>query len=602
MDPLDDRQNLKRKRTPDPDGPISASPAPPAKTSKTNHLAINYLARQTSDDLPLISHDDTLQNILLLLTEYHGVIDRHESMAFNLGAKPLGPILIKRFERWFESPPKVLKCHGKEGTTVSWLDVVEFARNKPEQFTLGQMSEGVRVCQFYTKQCRVQISEEDYVMISSDIPQRLIPPQPVIEDEEKELGTLEIMESNLTSIFQMADQVAARGRQLRHRIIARKQAIIDRRASDPAFENRAASPSNIALINGNGNSASPGFTAVNNTRQVTDSSGHTIELSKVGATEGTIQELLKQFSTVRLLRRMANGEVVAPGQSQLIGNAARSSTTPGNRPDGHLDSTPLNVSTSSPQIFSTPSSIIPKADDGPYKQEMVARMESVKRGERILPPCDRCRRLHMDCIKNLTACAGCTKKHAKCGWKDVRLEELATPPTGAPAESNHDLSPQYENRNRHNGSDLVKPTSNGTMFNSDTPSVGGASLPNVRSLTMDAAAAAGLAAVAKASAAALESSEAEQRRSQGLPEQTSHPTTVQSPNLIHQNHHSPNMPSYGEFSPGSNNHHSVNMPFASGRRPSSDIHSLTTGDMDGGELRDEKHPLESREGEGLLNP
>ncbi len=53
-------------------------------------------------------------------------------------------------------------------------------------------------------------------------------------------------------------------------------------------------------------------------------------------------------------------------------------------------------------------------------------MESLHRGERILPPCDRCRRLHMDCLKNLTACMGCTKKHAKCSWKDVREEELRT--------------------------------------------------------------------------------------------------------------------------------------------------------------------------------
>jgi hypothetical protein len=203
---MDDRQTLKRKRTPDPENGNTSAPPPPKSAKTSNHLAINYLARQNPEDLPLISHDDPLHNILLLLTDYHGVLDRHESMAFNLGARPLGPILIKRFERLFDGPPKVLKCHGKEGTTVSWLDVVEFARSKPEQFTLGQMSEGVRVCQFYTKQCRVQISQEDHVLITSGVPQKLIPPQPVIEDEEKELGTLEILETNLHSIYQMADQ------------------------------------------------------------------------------------------------------------------------------------------------------------------------------------------------------------------------------------------------------------------------------------------------------------------------------------------------------------------------------------------------------------
>jgi len=204
---------LKRKRSPssnDVHGGAGAHPTPPAaKAAKTNqHLQINYLARQYADDLPLISSDDTLPSILTLLSEYQGVLERHESMAGNLGARPLGPILIKRFERLFDGPPRVLKSHGKEGTTVTWLDVVEFARNKPEQFSLGQMSEGVRVCQFYTKQCRVQISEEDFVLISSGIPQKMIPPQPIVEDEEKELGTLEILEKNLGGICQLADQGA----------------------------------------------------------------------------------------------------------------------------------------------------------------------------------------------------------------------------------------------------------------------------------------------------------------------------------------------------------------------------------------------------------
>lgn len=83
-------------------------------------------------------------------------------------------------------------------------------------------------------------------------------------------------------------------------------------------------------------------------------------------------------------------------------------------------------------IPSTPAQLMPvvkspfleRDDGGPFKSEMVNRMESMQRGERVIPPCDRCRRLHMDCLKNLTACMGCTKKHAKCSWKDVRPDEL----------------------------------------------------------------------------------------------------------------------------------------------------------------------------------
>ena len=30
----------------------------------------------------------------------------------------------------------------------------------------------------------------------------------------------------------------------------------------------------------------------------------------------------------------------------------------------------------------------------------------------------------MDCVKNLTSCAGCTRKHARCHWRDVTRDEL----------------------------------------------------------------------------------------------------------------------------------------------------------------------------------
>ena len=96
------------------------------------------------------------------------------------------------------------------------------------------------------------------------------------------------------------------------------------------------------------------------------------------------------------------------------------------------------LNTASPvPIPNTPSSLLPYVkptaaerfdDSGPYKADMMARMEQLNRGDRVQPPCDRCRRLHMDCLKNLTACMGCTKKHAKCSWKDVEEQELRDHP------------------------------------------------------------------------------------------------------------------------------------------------------------------------------
>ncbi|KAK2798531.1 hypothetical protein FQN50_008799 [Emmonsiellopsis sp. PD_5] len=450
--------SAKRARSPSGDFPQTAS-----KVAKThsNHLQINYLARQYPQNIPLVSPDDTLPSILRLINDYDGVLHRHESIAGNLGACPLGPILVSRFERLFDGPPKVLKSHGKEGTTVSWLDVVEFAKNKPEQFNLEKTRNGVPVCQIYTKQSRVEISEEDFILIKSGIPQKIIPPQPIVEDEEKELGALEILEKNLGQIINLADQVSARARQLNHRFKNRKSAIVSRRENDASLGSqllRAASPfreSNGSGMGGNHTSNghsrphSPhtGFVAVNsrhdnhedntnnllstahfmfshpNTDNVTIINGTSIK----GASPATRAELMKKFFTTA--DRQARGYTDDDdGEPTTVGRQTSRSRPRASDPGEYS-----YASTGPVPIPNTPTSLLPQPkssshyerdDGGPYKIEMVSRMENLQRGERILPPCDRCRRLQMDCHKNLTACMGCTKKHAKCSWKDVKIEEL----------------------------------------------------------------------------------------------------------------------------------------------------------------------------------
>ncbi|KAL5366577.1 hypothetical protein BJX96DRAFT_161178 [Aspergillus floccosus] len=445
----------KRPRSPSGgDFPPIASKVP---KTHSNHLQINYLARQYPDNLPLVSIDDTMPAIIHLIGEYDGVLHRHESIAGNLGACPLGPILIKRFERLFDGPPRVLKSHGKDSPNITWLDVVEFAKNKPEQFNLEKTRNGVRVCQFYTKQCRVEISEEDFVLIASGMPQKMIPPQPIIEDEEKELGALEILERNLQQIIQVADQVSARARQLNHRLKNRRTAIVTRRENDASLHSRrhrSTSPSwrdaSGAQHSSNGNTHSnahspSGFVAVNagrpgggdsstednalssqfmfshpNTDNVTIINGTSIK----GASPTTRAELMKKFFTTQ--------DRQARGYDEPSGSHNRQSSRPRPRASDAADYNMYTPGPTTVAIPSTPSSLLPppkshhheKDDGGPFKMEMVARMEELQRGERILPPCDRCRRLHMDCLKNLTACMGCTKKHAKCSWKDVKEEEL----------------------------------------------------------------------------------------------------------------------------------------------------------------------------------
>ena len=194
--------SLKRPRS-----PTSVDFSHPAKIprTQTTQLQINYLARQSNDTIPLVTVNEKLPETLRLIGEYDGVLQRHESMAGNLGAYPLGPILLKRFERLFDGPPRILTSNNKDAN-VTWLDVVDFAQNKPEQFNLEKTRNGIRVCQFYTKQCRVEISEEDFVLIASGMPQKLIPPQPILEDEEKELGVMDLLDRNLSQVIQLAHQ------------------------------------------------------------------------------------------------------------------------------------------------------------------------------------------------------------------------------------------------------------------------------------------------------------------------------------------------------------------------------------------------------------
>ncbi len=127
------------------------------------------------------------------------------------------------------------------------------------------------------------------------------------------------------------------------------------------------------------------------------------------------------------------------------------------------------MTTASPvPIPNTPSSLLPYVkpspadrfdDSGPYKADMMARMEQLQRGDRVQPPCDRCRRLHMDCLKNLTACMGCTKKHAKCSWKDVEEQELRDHPFVArikvPDEGN-DTGSDGDGRGSVSGTDSLR--------------------------------------------------------------------------------------------------------------------------------------------------
>lgn len=251
--------------------------------------------------------------------------------------------------------------------------------------------------------------------------------------------------------------MSARARQLNHRLKNRRMAIITRRENDASLHSHQTQSLAPTLRDPNGHvhpvpngnvprpSHSPtGFVAVNanrpgaeppkddaqlpaqfpfphsNTDNVTIINGASIK----GASPTTRAELMKKFFTTD---RQARGleEPAAAGQT------SRPTSRPTPRPSDSVDYTAYQPPPATVAIPNTPSSLLPpprsnneKDDGGPYKMHMIARMEELQRGDRVMPPCDRCRRLQMDCVKNLTACIGCTKKHCKCAWKDVKEEEI----------------------------------------------------------------------------------------------------------------------------------------------------------------------------------
>ena len=223
------------------------------------------------------------------------------------------------------------------------------------------------------------------------------------------------------------------------------------------------SPRRMAEAMSNGEkrpSVSPtsGFTAVNNDAYSSLSNGSSGRydafgdlprastsmngFASRGASAATRAELLSKFHTSSDREVLAMGSLDAgrsgssyndPSHRSSLSHKARSKTS-----SDQLDyGSTLLTSVNAVAIPSTPSSLLPHAkpaptdrfdDSGPFKADMMLRMEQLSRGDRVKPPCDRCRRLQMDCLKNLTACMGCTKKHAKCSWKDVEQQELKDHP------------------------------------------------------------------------------------------------------------------------------------------------------------------------------
>lgn len=389
----------KRKRDTDDNGqqPRDRIPQPPPPQSG-NGAHINYLSRASSTRLKLIQGDgEVFSDVLSLIGEYEGVLSRHESLAGNLGAKLTGPRLVRAMEGLFEEPIRITRRDPYTSEPVAWLDVVQFAKSNPNEFTLMSSPDRGRYCTFYLKGNQVEITEDDWRLIMSGTLDRfnLAPPQPLEEDENSELATLEILELRLQVLIKRADEVARKARQLNYHLSGRKAAINSRRTvpSPPA--------------------RNAGFQPLNHQHSQISSPKSTYDLHA---------DLLQQFTSSQPPRISAQNSVSLP-TTPIIQHGPLSSKV-AVQPANPQNSRPSPGGSDSHQTQQR--SVTQSYDPADAHRPLItARVEKLGRGDTIYPPCDRCRRLRVQCTKHLTACQGCTKKHAKCSWKGMMDEEVA---------------------------------------------------------------------------------------------------------------------------------------------------------------------------------
>jgi hypothetical protein len=327
-----------------------------------------------------------------------GVLNRHESLAANLGVKLVGPLLLKSFEKLFDGPIRIIQPSPVLGQSIGWHDIVTYARTRPDDFVLSEYSPGGMSCRIYVKGGQVEIFEDDYRLIMSGAPERVIPAQPIAEDEAHELATLNILESRLAILIKKADAVASKARQLNYHLKGRKTAVLNKKVADQQPQAMPELPQDSRTF-----SPQPYPNMTNRAPTIASA-----DLAK------TQQRLLEQFLSGDRAHHATQSSRPKTNRSTIETNAGQHIFTVANSEDGRR--------------MSHPPSSSDDGVEGQYRLLMAAKMEKLARGDVIYPPCDRCRRLGFDCTKNLTACSACTKKHAKCSWKDIREGELGHVP------------------------------------------------------------------------------------------------------------------------------------------------------------------------------
>jgi hypothetical protein len=202
------------------------------------------------------------------------------------------------------------------------------------------------------------------------------------------MATLDILETRTSFLYKKADEVAARARILHHRLGNRRRS--------------------ITRLNKSPDDANSPFRTLN-ALQRSSSSGTSYDLHA---------DLLQQFTTP-----------TTPASPGAAPGAATSGNSTGQAsPIMHIQPqrTSGQPGRGSIGTVSDPGSrVLPDHQTDVLRALITQKTEKLAKGELINPPCDRCRRLRVQCVKHLTACQGCTRKHARCSWRSATEQEVA---------------------------------------------------------------------------------------------------------------------------------------------------------------------------------
>jgi hypothetical protein len=359
----------------------------------------------------------------------------------NLGAKLTGPRLVRAMEAFFEggitvSPAVSPRSPFQDSRALpswnpNWLEVVNFAKSNPSDFTLTTTPDGRRVCHFVMKSSHVEITEDDWRLIMSGAVDRfaLVPEKPLEEDEDAEIATLEILDPGVQALIKQADEVARKARQLNYHLSGRRAAIMSRRSQQQ--------PHSVPGGGNSSSSSSPGFQATTQPQNMRSSLPNPAydlhsDLLQQFLGSGPPTTATPSLPTPSDPSRRRNIAPISTGQPTPTPTSRPSPIQP---PDANTTNPTTPLEAARGTTSSDRGSPSGGTETAPLVPLICARIDKLPKGDEINPPCDRCRRLRMPCVKNLTACQGCTRKHAKCSWKSLTEEEIVFVRGGATKHS-----------------------------------------------------------------------------------------------------------------------------------------------------------------------